>query len=198
MPSIWEQIKQLFQTVEKSSPSQPVLKSLLKRTDDELADFEKWRSGLSQKRLVDWIHNEYATYLVDPNEVAESIDFINIRATRGFAIHFYKLNYPLRDITHLFDLLKEQLRQINYRSYTSDTRTYNRPNWVERLDRHYLKPPIVFMEDGVRLDQRLGNITRELLFRNDKPYQLKFSATSYVDRNYKPAENFDELMGVLR
>ncbi len=198
MPSLWDQIKQLFQSVEKSSPSQPVLKGPIKRTEEELADYEKWKSGLSQKRLFDWIHNEYATYLVEPGEVAESIDFVNVRATYGFAIHFYKLNYPLRDITHLFDLLKEKLRDVSYRSSNSSSRTYNRPNWVERLDRHYLKPPIVFIEDGVQMDQRFGNVTIELLFRNDKPHQLKFSATSYNDRNYKKAESFDGLMEVLR
>jgi hypothetical protein len=198
MPSLWEQIKELFQSVEKSSASQPVLKGPIKRSEDELADFDKWKSGLSQKHLFDWIHNEYATYLVEPEQLAESIDFINIRATRGFAIHFYKLNYPLRDINHLFDLLKEQLRNVGYKGNNSSSRTYNRPNWVERLDRHYLKPPIAFVEDGVRMDQRFGNVTIELLFRNDKPHLLRFSATSYVDRNYEKAENFDDLMKVLR
>lgn len=198
MASLWEQIKQLFQTVEESSPSQPVLKAVIKRSEAELADYEKWKPGLSKRRLFDWIHNEYATYKIDPEHLDEGIDFIDVRATRGFAIHFYKLNYPLRDINHLFDLLKEQVRQIGYRPYTSDSRTYNRPSWVERLDRHYLKPPIKFLEDGVRIDQKFGNITIELLFRNDKPYQLKFSATSYNDRNYKKAESFDDLMGIIR
>ncbi|MFK7808995.1 MAG: hypothetical protein AB8F74_14415 [Saprospiraceae bacterium] len=199
MPSLWDQIKQLFKTVEESSPSRPVVKSTIKRSEEELADYEKWKPGLSAKRLVDWIHNEYATHLIDPEQVDESIDFINVRATYGFAIHFYKMNYPLRDITHLFDLLKEKMRTTaGYRSYTSNSRTYNRPKWVERLDRHYLKPPIIFLEDGVRIDQKFGNVTIELLFRNDEPYQLKFSATSYVDRNYKKAEGFGDLMEVLR
>jgi hypothetical protein len=194
---LWKQIKKLFKSVEESSPAQPVLKSTIERSEAELLDFEIWKNGLSKRRLFDWIHQEYATYLSEPQHQVEGIDFIHARATYGFAIHFYKLNYPLRDINHLFDLLKEQVRDIGYRSYTSDSRTYNRPDWVERLDRHYLKPPIIFLEDGVSLDQKFGNITIELLFRNDKAHQLKFSATSYRDRNYKEAESFEALMVFL-
>lgn len=198
MSSLWQQIKKLFQVAEQSSPSQPVLKSAIKRSEDQQSDYESWKNGLSRRRLVDWLHAEYVNYLISQEEVDPSIDFINVRATRGFAIHFYKLNYPLRDINHLFDFLKEQLRNFGYRPYTSDSRTYNRPGWVEQLDRHYLKPPIIFRENGERIDQKFGNITIELLFRNDKAYQLKLSATSYHDRNYKEADGFDDLMGVLK
>ncbi len=115
----------------------------------------------------------------------------------GFAIHFHKTNYPIRDITHLFDFLKEQVRNIGYRSYTSNSRSYNRLDWVEQLDRHYLKPPIIFREKGELIDQRFGNITIELIYRNSKAFQLKFSATRYPDRVYKKADSFDELMGVI-
>ena len=198
MNSLWQQIKNLFQAAEESSPSQPVLKSEIKRSEEQQADYESWKNGLPKRRLLDWIHAEYANYLIAPDEVATSIDFINIRTTRGFAIHFYKLDYSLRDITHFFDLLKELLRKVGYRTYTSDSRTYNRPNWVEQLDRHYLKPPIVTRERGEKIKQTFGNVTIELLFRNDEPYQLKFSATSYNDRNYEEAEGFDALMGVLK
>ena len=197
MSSLWQQIKNLFQAVEQSSPSQPVVKSAIKRSEGQQSDYESWKSGLSKRHLLKWIQAEYVNYLINPDEVDNSIDFINIRVTRGIAIHFYKLNYPLRDINHLFDFLKEQLRNFGYRPYTSDSRTYNRPDWVEQLDRHYLKPPILPREPGEKVNQKFGNITIELLFRNDKPYQLKFSATSYNDRNYMEAEGFDALMEVF-
>ena len=198
MPSLWQQIKKLFQTAEQSNISQPVVKSVIKRSEEEQSDYESWKNGLSKHQLLNWLQSEYVNYLVNPVEVNSSFDFIDIRATRGFAIHFYELNYPHRDINHLFDFLKEQVRKVGYRPYTSNSRIYQGANWVERLDRHYLKPPILSREKGEQIDQKYGNITIELLFRNDKAHQLKFSATSYNDRNYKEAESFDALMQAIQ
>ena len=198
MASLWQQIINLFKAAENSSPSRPVIKKAIERTAAQQSDYDNWNKSLSKRRLLDWLHAEYVNYLVNPEHVDEAIDFIQVRATMGFAIHFHQTNYPLRDINHLFDYLKQQIQTTGYRPYSSDSRTYNRQNWVEQVDRHYLKPPINLREPGEKIDQKFGNITIELLFRNDKAYQLKFSATSYNDRNYKEAEDFNTLMNVVK
>ena len=45
----------------------------------------------------------------------------------------------------------------------------------------------------VRMTTNKGNITIELVLRNDKPHQLRFRATSYNDRLYAEADAFKEL-----
>jgi len=193
--SFWEQIKKIFQSAEDSKPYQPVVREAISRTESELTDYEQWKNTLAKRRLLDWLQAEYVNFLVNPKHVDASLDFLKTRSSNGFVIHFHKTQYPLRDVTHFFDYLKERVLLLGYRKYTSDTRTYNRPNWVETINRHYLKPSINFgRAQGEKVNQRFGNITIEVLFRDEKVYNLKFSATSYSDYKYEPADDFDGLM----
>ncbi|MBP9874679.1 MAG: hypothetical protein KBC60_11580, partial [Haliscomenobacter sp.] len=71
-----------------------------------------------------------------------------------------------------------------------------RPNWAETVQRHYLKPrPQV--PDGEKLRQRFGNVTIEVVSRDDKAHQLRFRATAYSDHLFQDAERFEGLMKEL-
>jgi len=67
-------------------------------------------------------------------------------------------------------------------------------NKVETVQRHYLKPSLKLKVAGEKAGQAYGNINIELLLRNEKAVNLKFSATSYRDHQFKEASDFDELM----
>jgi len=193
--SLWEEIKKLFHSAEESKPYQPAVREAIVRSEAEVADYEKWKATLSKRRLIDWLNGEYVNHLVNPEHVDKAIDFLDVRSSKGFVIHFYKTQYPIRDVNHFFDFLKEAVLTMGYSKYTSDTRTYNRPNWVETVHRHYLKPSFKYgRKEGKKVNQRFGNITIEVLLRNDKVHNLKFSATSYSDHKYQEADDFDELM----
>ena len=193
--SIWDQIKNLFQSAEESSSNQPAIHEVINRSAEELVDFERWKESLGKKRLLDWLKAEHVNYIVSQENTDPAIDFLNTPSTKGFVVHFYKTNYNKREIIHFFDLLKEKVLDLGYKSYLSDTRTYNKQDWVEQLDRHYLKPPSNLRLAGKeKMDQRFGNITIELLYKNDKISLLKFRATVYSDHLYKEGEDFNELM----
>ncbi len=128
----------------------------------------------------------------------EAMDFLHTPSAKGFVIHFYKTNYNRQEVSHLFDFLKDQVKALNYKVQISDTRTYNRENWVETVERHYLKPR-PGKDRKEKINQRFGNITIELLLRDDRVYQLKFQATAYRDHQYEEAEKFRDLMlAILR
>ncbi|MEM1323335.1 MAG: hypothetical protein AAGG75_23925 [Bacteroidota bacterium] len=196
MPDFWQSIKNLFTKAEQSSPTQPLIHKLIERTEAELADYDRWKKSLSCRRLLDWIRQQHVEYLINPDHIDETIDFMTTPSSKGFVIHFKEMNYPQREIVNLFDYLKERVLAANYRSYVSELRTYNRPNWVETKQRHYLKPPIKFIqnEGGQLFRQRYGNISIELLQRNEEAFNLKLSATAYNDRLYESADNFQDLM----
>ena len=88
---------------------------------------------------------------------------------------------------------EERVRALNYRTQISDTRTYHRADWVETIQRHYLKPRPNFQE-GKKMDQAYGNVMIELELRNDQVQNLRFRATSYQDRLFNDALEFKELM----
>ena len=95
---------------------------------------------------------------------------------------------------HFFDFLKEQVLKLPYKKQISDRRIFDKPNYTETIERHYLKPRPTFLSEK-KLDQKYGNITIELLLRNNQPHLLKFSATSYTDSKYQKAKTFKELLG---
>lgn len=193
MANIWQQIKDLFQSVEESSPSQPAVHKLIERSETELQDYDFWKNTLVCHRLMDWVSAQHAIYQVDKSVIDEGIDFLVTPSSNGFVIHFHKTQYSKRDTIFLLDFLKERIQEsLNYRKQISDIRTYNRPTWVETTQRHYLKPRIDFSVSP--FNQEYGNILIELIFRNDKPYRLKFQATNYNDMQFTKAGDFNTLM----
>lgn len=196
MPKFWDQIRQLFQQVETSSPSQPAVHHLIERTPEQRLDYDRWKNSLIKRRLIAWIGEQYTIFRLAPDDIDEAVDFLQSPSSNGFIIHFHTTNYSRTEVTHLFDYLKEQVLQQGYRSQLSDLRTYSRPDWVETVERHYLKPPSQSRDAG-KMDQRYGNITIELTLRDDRVYQLKFLANNYQDHLYQDAEEFRELMQAL-
>ncbi len=199
MSDFWKKIKNLFAASEQSSPSQPLIHEVIERTEQEQQQYIQWKKTVASRRLLDWLKSQYVEYQINPKNTDEAIDFLNTPSSKGFVVHFHQTQYSEQEVTHLFDYLKEKVMEMDYRSYLSDTRTYNRPNWVENVQRHYLKPPTNLRQFKERkFKQKFGNITIALLSRNEKVHNLKFSATAYKDHLFEDADEFQELIqGVL-
>jgi len=193
MNNIWNQIKGLFSQVEESSAIRPAIHEVIVRTKEEQEDYEYWKNTLVRRRLSDWLGHQYALYQTLPDDTDEAIDFLNTPSMKGFVIHFHQTQYSRRDALHFLDFLKEKVIHLPYRTQLSDVRTYSKPNWVESIQKHYLKPRTKF-EEGVKINQQYGNISIDLLLRDDRPYHLRFSATSYSDHLYEEAKDFEELV----
>lgn len=193
MKDIWDYFKGLFQKAEQSSSSNPYLHELIERTEQEKAAYAVWKGSLSHRRMMDWLYDQYAIWQVLPDDTDQAIDFLNTPSSKGFVVHLAKKEYPKRETIHLFDYLKEQVLTLNYKPQISDTRTWSQNSWVETVERHYLKPRPSWAAEK-KFDQRFGNVTIELTFRNDVPHHLKFRATSYTDHLYAQAEDFKKLM----
>lgn len=196
MPDFFENFKAWFKKAAESTPTQPYLHELIQRREEEKADFDHWKNTLVRRRLSDWLNDQYAIFKVLPNDIDEAMDFLNTPSSKGFVVHFYKTNYSRRDAIHFMDYLKEQVLDLDYRVQISDSRIFNRPDWVETIERHYLKPKPDFMRQG-KFNQKYGNVTIEMTLRNDLPHQLKFQATSYKDHLFQDAQDFEVLMQKL-
>lgn len=194
---IWEYFKGLFKKSEESSPSQPFIREAIERTEVERKDYELWKRTRARDKMLDFINEEYANFLIEPEKLHKGIDILNTPSAKGFVLYFSDIRDNSKDFLHLFDYLKEQVLGIGYKLYMSDTRTYNKPLWVETVQRHYLKPPLKFEGETTHdmiFYQRFGNIMIELLFHNDQTVNLKFKAMSYQSRNFSAVENFSDLM----
>lgn len=199
MADLWQYFKNLFKESEESSSIKPFIHEVIERSVSEQADYQQWKKTLSRQRLLDWLNDQYVQWLINKDQLDESIDFLNTPSSKGFVIHFNKTRYPRQEIIHFFDFLKEQVLTLGYKTYLSDTRTYSKGNFMETIQRHYLKPPTLArpQPDG-QFNQRFGNISIELQEKNDEIVNLKFRANSYKDRMITEAESFKELMAGLR
>ncbi|MEL6355873.1 MAG: hypothetical protein AAFQ37_02970 [Bacteroidota bacterium] len=195
MASFWDQVKSIFQRAEESSPSNPAVHEMIERSNKELAAYQDWKRTLARKRLLDWLIDQYAVFR-GKGQLDEAINFLDTPSSKGFVIHFYQTHYSKQEITHFFDYLKERVLELNYRTQISDRRVFNRKDWIETQERHYLKPRNSYVE-GEPIEQRFGNITIELELRNDQVRNLRLRATIYKDALYSDGESFRTLMMAL-
>ena len=197
MADIWQYFQNLFQKVEHSSKTEPLLHDPIIRKAAEIATYEKWKASHIKNQLVDWIAKEYGQFIKDGISVDKSIIFLDTISSKGFAIYFSNMRYTPQEATNLFDFLKEKVLELNYRLANSDIRTYTKGAIVESLAKHYLKPSLKNMLGNPPFNQEFGNISIELICQDDLPKILKFSATSYNDRSYQKPQKFSQLMAHL-
>ncbi len=193
MGDLWDYFKKLFFKTESSSPSNPLIHEMISRTEAEKKDYRHWKETLVRRRLQDWLSDQYALYRVTPDDIDEAIDFLDTPSSKGFVIYLHLTQYSLRDSIFFLDFLKDRVLKINYKVQISDTRTYSNGEQIETVQRHYLKPRPNFETEG-RLKQQFGNVTIELLLRDEKPYNLKFRATSYRDSLFEDPQDFKDLI----
>lgn len=193
--SFWKHIKKWMKQegAQGHLCSQPISHQLIKRSPEYLQEYQRWTNSKCQKDMLAYIANNYKIWKNTPCEQCESIDFLKMKSFRGFVVHFMDLDRDCEEVRHLFDYLKNQIRQLGYRSYVSDIKEFQRARWIEKVERHYLKPPLTSNQNGKR-EQRFGNINIELLFRDEEPLHMKFSACTYQDSQFSEAEDFEELV----
>ena len=194
--NVWDYFKNLFQEAEESSPFKPLIHEAIKRNEKELAQYENWKSSLDRRRTIDWLNDQYAIWQALPDDIDDSILFLNTPSSKGFAVHFDKGKISPDQSSHLLDFIKERVLTLNYRPQVSDTRTWSEKKVVKTIDRYYLKPRTSRTPDG-KIKQIFGNITLELLHKDNTPFNLKFSATAYNDRLYHPPLEFQVLMNSI-
>ncbi len=189
---IWEYFKNLFNKAETSSTSQPFIHEVIKRTEEELVAYENWKDRLERRRLTDWLIAEYTSSKNNPGNVDPALDFMDNSRAQGFIIH-YQEEHLASDYVFLLDYLKEKTLEMGYRSYMSDQKTYQKGAFVEGVQRHYLKPNPQ-ADSSQPINQQFGNITIELVFRDEKTHHLRLMATGYSDRLYTETRDFKEFM----
>lgn len=189
--TFWNNIKQIFQQAEQSSPTNPTIHEMIVRSDTEVQAYTHWKLTSGPKRLLDWVSEQYGRHR-DQQRTDEAMGFLDTLSSKGFVIHFHQTNYSKEEIIFFFDYLKERVQTLNYRSDLSDRRVFPRRDWIETQERHYLKPRLNFQEE--QMNQGFGNIMIELEFRNNAAHNLRLRATVYNDALFEKGGSFAGLM----
>ncbi len=169
---------------------------LIVRSQEEKRLYEEWKNSPCKEKVLSYISNNYKTWLTTSCDQCDAIDFLKLPSYRGFIIHFMDIEHDCNEVTCLFDYLKERVLELGYKSYVSDEKLVPKSRWMERTERHYLKP-LVSLKKNEKIEQRFGNINIELRFRDDEALHLKFTAATFHNCQFKNAEEFDELMNYI-
>jgi hypothetical protein len=176
-----------------SNISKPNTQKTIRRTEQEICDYDKWKVSTRQVSLLTWLREQLMTYQSAPNKTHDGIDFLKSSSSKGFRLHPALTRFPDAAVVHLFDYLKEQLVAFDYTLTTSDSRLFKRDYWDETIQRHVLTPRNAQNTEGVTFSE----ITIELLFKDNHLCLLRMNAHIPNTDMPRQTHDFAELMQAL-
>lgn len=176
---------------------EPFLREELKRNSQDQVAYGFWLESDEKQQVVSFIAEQYEKSK-DGEENVSLFRVLQSGSTSGFMLRYLEESEALH-FQHLFDFLKDQVKQQQYIIYTSDVRIYDKAEGVERIERHYLKPSWRVLNrkevnDTGMMNQLYGNITIELHKKDDQPQFLKLLCQHYADSKFSTPKPFNELM----
>ena len=192
-------LKKLFP---KRNKKIPLIKENLKRSEKEELEFQIWSSSADAKY---WFARIYESYHLKRQGLPSQdiqVHLFSSAASNGLAItHTNAMSS--KQFRFLFDKLKDAILNLPYpyKLYTSDRAHYERNNYVETIEKHYLKPVYgtnkevgtELKTDG-QLPQFYGNILIEYIQIDGEPSFIRLLANIYSDRLFLDALPFEELV----
>ncbi len=169
---------------------------VLKRSERDQQGYAQWKESEERQALLQEIAQAYyykKTNIQSPIEV----HLFNTVYANGFAIT-YSANLTAKTFQHLFEYFKDKVMDMQYRVVMADRRILDREQYVETIEKYYLKPPMHTQEITLdSIDQQYGNVVMEHILINDKPSYMKLLVNIYSDSLYKDALDYDEFMSRL-
>lgn len=186
----------------KRNKTIPLIKENLKRSEKDALEFQIWSSSGDAKY---WFARIYESYHLKrqglPSQDIE-VHLFASAASNGIAITYTKA-MSSKQFRFIFDKLKESILELPYpyKLYTSDRSHYERTNYVETIEKHYLKPVYgtskeigkELKTDG-QLPQFYGNILIEYIQIDGEPSFIRLLANIYSDRLFLDALPFEEMI----
>lgn len=208
--NFWQRLRQLFSAPPEEGSTrtevagsddgekeEQLLHEVLQRSEQEKADYARWRESAQARTMLQWLGDEYGRYLQKGRSMDKDLDFVNITSINGFVLQYNRERWDSDEFQHLFDHLKERTRILGYWQHLADVRSVRRAGRIYTHHRYYLKPPRNFENTGSPAPQYFGNVMICLCLENERLTHLKFSATAYNDRLFAPPLDFSELMATL-
>lgn len=170
----------------------PFLTEQITRSDRFILGYQKWL--LKRNFFLKEIHQGVMS---KKNALINSeirCEILEMDAAQGFVVYFHP-SMEKNDFICLFEFFKDKIKDLGYKKMVSDRKIYTQKEFVETIERYYLKPKLHFIDE--KQDQKFGNLLLELHFCDDEPLYLKVLATIYSDANFQKAEKFDNLLPLL-
>lgn len=169
---------------------------VLNRSERDQRLYEQWRASSEKKDLLRELAQAY--YYKKTNILSEmEVHLFNTAYANGFAVTYHP-KIGAKTFQYLFELFKDKVLEMQYRQVNADRRILDREDYVEIIEKYYLKPAWHHQEGaGEMIDQQYGNIVLEQILINNKPSYIRLLVNIYSDSLYKKASSYDEFMSRL-
>lgn len=187
---IWSQL------FPKNHPSKlPILEEPLSRSPTDKQAYWHWLNEGAYRTLLSEVRKGYELKKKQVIGGKLEVHILKSNQSNGIAVT-YPQQLSARVFQHFFDLLRDRAQNLGYQHYTSGRRVFDRTNYIETIDKHYLKPPRRGLKEPP-FDQHYGNILIELIWIDRQPSFLRLMAHVYSDHLFSAPRTFDELLDHL-
>jgi hypothetical protein len=167
-----------------------VPKNIIDYLEEEDTDYESfipWKNSFAGNNFFEWLRSKFDDFHDDEKQNDKNIIIYKNQATFAFRISTEVLNISPEV---LWNYWKDEIIDTGYVLKNSESEY----NDQRKTLRYYLKPRLKYK---VEREQRYGNITLELLKAGGKATHIIMKCTWYVDHNFKPANDYQELLKAL-
>lgn len=162
----------------------------LRRSENYLAAYQSWKESPEAEELVKAVER---SYYLKKNQIQGNyaVHLFQSPAANGFALTHHPSLSP-RTFQFLLDFWRDRVLALGYRLANTDRQIREKEQFVETIEKHYLKPPL--SKNTAQAEQRFGNVLLEYVLVDQQPSYLKVMVTIYSDRLFTEAQPFDDLL----
>lgn len=179
----------------KKPPGTADVHEVLKRGQADQEAYEAWKVSEEQESLIQEIAKAY--YYKKTNITSDlEVHLFNTAYANGFAVTYHPKVSP-KHFQHLSEYFRDKVLEMGYRVVNADRRIIDRGQYVETIEKYYLKPPLSaadLSQDVIQVNQLFGNIAIDHVLIDGKPSYLKVMASIYSDRQFQEAQSYDDFI----
>ncbi|HQU76865.1 MAG: hypothetical protein H6548_05240 [Chitinophagales bacterium] len=172
-------------------PAIPYHQEILVRDDFWQKQQEEWMAAGGFEQFLCLIKEAF----LDGTLTEDHFRSLTGAMSDGWMIKWHAHRFSDDTLSRCADALRDVILPLGYTLYMSDLREFLRGDYVETIERHYLKPALVIKE-GLA-DQLYGNILIEHRLIDRASYDLRMVVQYYHDQNFAYPQPFVKLLNTL-
>ncbi len=178
----------------KMAAKLPMVSESLVRTQKEEWLYAEWLGTGRYRDLMPFILEGIKA---KASEETHNLD-VHLHQSSGANGFFFcnHAGFSGKDMQYLFEYFKDRVLERKYVLNNKLREIDEAPDRVKTTESYYLKPSLKFQLEKP-VNQLFGNVHLEYVASNDNPEYVKVMVTNYNDRNYKPAQSFEDFLEFL-
>jgi len=186
-------VRQIFRS--GTHAEEQVKHEMLIRPQSFRLQYQKW---LRQGRHKEFLKNLYTSFTLNKLGVDGEIPLHYFSDLQRKHLLLHYMDSMGRDLLpFLLDYFKDSSVKLGYQVYLSDRKVVEHLGYIEKVEKHVLKPVVAPFPPAGRREQLYGIIAIQIRYVDERPLFLELSAEEIKSSKFHPAFSFDEYIEIL-